>query len=205
VNVFLPQARCANFVIFEEFRQNLSDASEKNWTDDTGVRFDTIGPGGQVMFDSDLPCLRALAKIRPTVVANFRIPDALRSKLSIDDVLQEIARTVIRASLNVEYTQDDWDNAILAIAIRQFRKQIAIASKDRAETEGAIEVPVESETQEIEILDFLSTCTPRLRRLILYRMEGRSYREIGNLENLNSVTVKRLLGRIGPLLELTDE
>lgn len=157
------------------------------------------------MFDSDLPCLRALAKIRPTVVATFRIPDALRSKLSIDDVLQEIARTVIRASLNVEYTQDDWDNAILAIAIRQFRKQIAIASKDRAETEGAIEVPVESETQEIEILDFLSTCTPRLRRLILYRMEGRSYREIGNLENLNSVTVKRLLGRIGPLLELTDE
>lgn len=126
------------------------------------------------------------------------IPPDLRSKLSPEDVLQDIARTLLRTSLQVSYTESEWYHVLGVIAMRQLRKQIRIArrSPPLCDTDVAVLSPEPDPGEVVRITDFISNCTDRQKRLIGLRAAGFTIPECAAKEGLHAATVRRQLAII---------
>jgi DNA-directed RNA polymerase specialized sigma24 family protein len=150
---------------------------------------------------AEIPALTAFHEIRPVLLKRMVIPPSLRSKISIDDVLQEIARTLLRTSTTVQYSDEDWRNAVFAISIRQFRKQLDLVRKELPHSGEHAEQSVSPATPLVELLDFSSRCSERQRRVLTYRLEGYSFRDIGKFEGLEETAIRRLMRDVIVYLE----
>lgn len=145
--------------------------------------------------------LSAFERYRPFFTRTFRIPVWLRSQICIEDILQEIARTILRTTLTRNYTAHEWDNVIHQIAIRQFRKQIRNVSLAGRHTHLSPDThsphePQTSPLSQIDTLDSINKCTERQKRILMYRLEGYTFDEISQAEGLHLVVIRREMDRI---------
>ena len=142
-----------------------------------------------------------------------RVPYKLRSRIDVDDVLQEIARTILRTTLqrSLSLSPQDWERMIWVVVQRQLRKQLRIASSP--EDEASVPL-VESEHSSYamvkrdevqacdamdELCEVLSKCSVRQRRIVRYRLEGLNNTEIATREGVNEGSVRRQISQVEEL------
>ena len=146
-----------------------------------------------------------------------RIPQKLRSRIDVDDVLQEIARTILRTTLHrtSSLSTQDWERMIWVVVQRQLRKQLRIASSP--EDEASVQL-IENEhwlknnenpsdTDPYVALDelwgILNKCSERQRRIVRYRLEGLNNSEIGTREGVHEGSVRRQLAKVQEIYRST--
>ena len=139
-----------------------------------------------------------------------RIPCKMRSRLGTEDVLQEIARTILRTTLQRQsaLSHEDWERMIWVVVRRQLRKQLKIASSP--EDESVVQLNEHDHpTVRLEGLDtsfgldelfgILKKCSERQRRIVHLRLEGLSNTEIARIEGVNEGSVRRQLLKVEQL------
>jgi RNA polymerase sigma factor (sigma-70 family) len=150
-----------------------------------------------------LDALTALSTMRARLSRMIVIPPRLQSKLSAEDILQEIARTLLRTSLTADYTETTWLYAIMVIAKRQITKQLRIAKRSTQLENDDIQFIDATPDQNSDLLLFeiLDHCTERQRRIVLLRWEGHTLQEIALREGLNEGTIRRQISQVERLIE----
>jgi RNA polymerase sigma factor (sigma-70 family) len=150
---------------------------------------------------------------RVAAYVSRRIPNVMRSRLDVNDVLQEIARTILRSSLKSsrELSSSDWERMIWVIVQRQLRKQLKrVASPEDSncmqfdEVDPLLSSPQKSDNLlSCDALDELSVvlshCSERERRIVQYRLEGMSITEVAAKEGVHEGSIRRLLSNIEDL------
>ena len=139
-----------------------------------------------------------------------RIPYKLRSRIDVDDVLQEIARTILRTTLQrpSSLSLQDWERMIWVVVQRQLRKQLRIASSP--EDEASVQLnefdtssyamakqdDVDAWEALDELYEILNKCSERQRRIVLYRLEGLNNTDIATREGVDEGSVRRQLAKV---------
>lgn len=149
--------------------------------------------------------LAVLAKVTPQLLAHIQIPSHMRSRLSVEDILQDVARTILRTTLSVNYTEDDWTKVIFAIAFRQLRKQVRLSSGELPPKDWTKAQYSPDSQWAVDLLDSLHSCTPRQKRIVGYRLTGFSNREIAEREGMCEGSVRRVLDKVAVFLEEDDD
>lgn len=149
--------------------------------------------------------LAALAKLRPQLLTLLQIPVHLKSRISVEDVLQEVARTILRTTLRADYQGEEWSKVIFAIAFRQLGKQVR---QCKSELPPMNWTPVQSTSDPkwfVDFFDSVNACTPRQKRIVEYRLGGFSYREIAEKEGICEASVRRIYAAATDFLEDEDD
>ena len=142
-----------------------------------------------------------------------RIPQKLRSRIDVNDVLQEIARTILRTTLQrpLSLSAQDWELMIWVVVQRQLRKQLRIASSPEDEDSvqlnefehSSYAIAKRDEVDACIALDelcgILNKCSERQRRIVRYRLEGLSNTDIATREGVNEGSVRRQLAQVEKL------
>jgi RNA polymerase sigma factor (sigma-70 family) len=142
-----------------------------------------------------------------------RIPFKLRSRIGVDDVLQEIARTILRTTLQSPFSlsQQDWERMIWVVVRRQLRKQLRIVSSPEDESSvqlkefefSAYSMAKRDDIDACDALDelceILNKCSDRQRRIVCFRLEGLNNTEIAACEGVNEGSVRRQLAKVEEL------
>lgn len=155
----------------------------------------------ETQINSQRTALTVLSKLRPQLLAHIRIPSHLKSTLTVEDILQDIARTILRTTLTVDYSEDDWTKVIFAIAFRQLRKQVRRSDRERPPSDWTQAQTAFDSERIVDLLDSLSACTPRQKRIIGYRLSGLSLREISENEGICEASVRRVLHTVEVFME----
>lgn len=145
-----------------------------------------------------------------SIYISRRIPSKMRSRVDVEDILQEIARTILRTTLHRSSTlsPQDWERMIWIVVRRQLRKQLRFASspEDKASVQlneschvvcpVAMKEGVDACIALDELLIILDNCTERQRRFVHFRLEGLSNSDIARLEGVNEGSVRRQLLKV---------
>ena len=136
-----------------------------------------------------------------------RIPCKFRSRIDVDDILQEIARTILRTTLQrpLSQTSEDWERMIWVVVQRQVRKQLKNAAspedldcrrlQDHEQVLFSTAASAESLTCDAldELSVVLNMCSERQRRIVRYRLQGFNMSEIATREGVNEGSIRRQL------------
>jgi len=139
-----------------------------------------------------------------------RIPAKFRARIDVDDIVQEIARTILRTSLGTDrnLSNHDWERMIWTITRRQIRKQLSrVDSPEVASTCGQIEnevilnsVPVSESPPGLDDYErlqaLLGSCSERQKRIVLLRIQGLSCTEIATRDGINEGSIRRQLVKV---------
>ena len=150
---------------------------------------------------------------RVSAYLSKRIPFKFRTRIGVEDVLQEIARTILRTTLQspVNLSPQDWERMIWVVVQRQLRKQLKIASSPEDEDSinlrefehSSYATAKQDDINTFEAMDHLSEvlskCTERQRRIVLFRLEGLNNTEIATREGVNEGSVRRQLAKVEEL------